>query len=82
MEIAGWMVLGLGVYLAVGVVFAVPFAFGLVGRVSPAARGAGLGFRLLIVPGCAALWPLMVWALVPGRVVEAAADFVDGEAGP
>lgn len=65
MDMARWILEGLGVYLALGVVFSVPFAFGLVGRVSPAARGAGWGFRLMILPGCAAVWPVLVWLLLP-----------------
>jgi hypothetical protein len=47
-------------YAVVGVLFAVPFvAFGA-GRIDPAARSTPLGFRLLILPGAAALWPLML----------------------
>ncbi len=47
-------------YAAVGVVFAAVFAVWGVARVDPAAKGAPLGFRLLILPGCAALWPLLL----------------------
>lgn len=55
------LVLGaIGVYLLMGLLFAAWFvAFG-VGRVDPVARGAGVGFRVLIAPGCAALWPWML----------------------
>lgn len=56
--------IALGAYLAIGAVFGVAFAFRLVDRVDPAARGAGWGFRLLIVPGAAALWP---WLLIRAR---------------
>ena len=51
-------------YLGIGTAFAVVFvAFG-VDRVDPMARGAGWGFRLLIAPGAALLWPLLLvrWA--------------------
>jgi hypothetical protein len=53
-----------GVYLAVGVLFALAFAARGVDRIDPSARGAGWGFRLLIVPGSAALWPWLAarWA--------------------
>lgn len=48
-----------GAYLGVGVLFALLFeAFGL-GATDPAARGAGWGFRVLIFPALAALWPIM-----------------------
>ena len=48
------------VYGGVGVVFGAAFvSFGL-GRVDPAARAAPLGLRLLLWPGSAALWPLLL----------------------
>lgn len=47
-------------YVAVGVVFALAFAWRGAGAVDPAAKRAGLGFRLLILPGSAALWPWML----------------------
>jgi hypothetical protein len=49
-----------GAYAAVGAVFAAAFATWGVQRVDPAAKGAPLGFRLLILPGSAALWPLLL----------------------
>ena len=51
-----WMALG---YAAVGCVFAVAFVVAGVHRIDPAAHGAGIGFRLLILPGAAAFWPLL-----------------------
>lgn len=51
-------------YLAAGVVFALAFAWRGAGAVDPAAKNATLGFRLLILPGSAALWP---WMLVKWR---------------
>ncbi len=62
------IVLGaLGIYLAIGLLFGLWFvAFG-VGRVDPVARQAGAPFRVLILPGAAALWPwlLMKWVGAP-----------------
>ena len=49
-----------GAYVAAGVVFAVAFVGWGVQQVDPAAKGAPLGFRLLILPGSAALWPLLL----------------------
>ena len=62
--IAGWMLAALGTYLAAGVLFAIPFVLVGAGRIDPGARGAPWSFRLLIVPGVAALWPLLLrrWA--------------------
>ncbi|MBZ0171310.1 MAG: hypothetical protein K8E66_02930 [Phycisphaerales bacterium] len=52
-----WIILGVGLYLVIGAVFAVAFVLVGVARVSPAARGTGLAFRLLIFPGSAVFWP-------------------------
>jgi hypothetical protein len=51
-------------YLAIGAMVALAFVAAGIGRVDPAARGAGWTFRLLILPGAAALWPLIAakWA--------------------
>lgn len=56
-----WLILVLGVYLVMGLGFAVVFVISGAGRISPAARGAGWGFRLLILPGAAVVWPLLAW---------------------
>lgn len=55
-----------GLYLAVGVFFALYFVWRGVNRVDPSAREGGVGFRLLILPGTVALWPLMVARLRAG----------------
>ncbi len=62
----------LGLYLAVGVLFALPFAFVGVQRIDPDAAGAGIGFRLVILPGVVMLWPLMArrWLRREGPPVE------------
>jgi hypothetical protein len=62
--IAAAFLILLGVYLACGLVFAVPFVCGGVNRVDPHARRGSWGFRLLIVPGTMAIWPLLLrrWA--------------------
>lgn len=48
-----------GIYLAGGLAFAVWFVIAGVGRIDPSAAGASAGFRLVLVPGAAALWPLL-----------------------
>ncbi len=63
-EFARLVVGAAGLYLAAGAVFAAAFvAFGA-GRIDPAAKGAPLGFRLLVLPGAIALWPYLLarWA--------------------
>jgi len=66
MGIADRLVLGAGCYLAAGLVFALAFVTAGVQRVDPAAHGAPWGFRLLILPGAAALWPLLLARWVRG----------------
>ena len=55
------------VYIACGLVFAPFFVWRGVGRIDPAAKGAGIGFRLVILPGVAALWPVMLRRWLGGR---------------
>lgn len=47
-------------YAVAGAVFALPFAWRGAGALDPAARTGSPGFRLLILPGSAALWPLLL----------------------
>ncbi len=48
---------GLASYGAAGTLFAVAFVWRGMGRIDPVARHAPLTFRLLMIPGSAALWP-------------------------
>ena len=59
------LVLGLGVYFALGLLVGLIYMFGGAGRIDPAAKDKGLPFRvrLLILPGVAGLWPLMLTKL-------------------
>ena len=54
-------------YLIVGLVFAVVFVLFLAGRVDHAARDATWGFRILVIPGIALLWPLLLIRVLRGR---------------
>lgn len=51
---------GVALYAAAGAVFAALFLSLGLSRIDNGAKGAGLGFRLLIIPGLIALWPLML----------------------
>lgn len=50
-------------YLAIGALFAVPFAFRFAGQLDPGARAGTLGFKLLLLPGALALWPALALRL-------------------
>jgi hypothetical protein len=47
-------------YAIIGVLFACAFVVRGVERLDPLAAGTGIGFRLLILPASAALWPLLL----------------------
>ncbi len=68
MAAAVWFVRLLAAYGAVGLVFAAAFIARGIQRVDPVAAGAPIGFRLIILPGVTALWPLMAvrWAKAAG----------------
>jgi hypothetical protein len=54
--LAQTFVYGLTAYVGLGLVFALVFVLSGVQRLDSEARGAGIGFRLLILPGVAAFW--------------------------
>lgn len=59
--VASWIVRITGIYLALGILFAVLFVWRGAGKIDPLAKQAAAGFRLMIFPGAAALWPLLLW---------------------
>ncbi len=64
--IAGLIVTGAGLYLAAGAVFALIWITVLAGRADPGARGAGIGFRLIIAPAAVLLWPVLLLKALRG----------------
>lgn len=58
-------------YLGVGLLVAVIMATFGAAATDHGARGAGIWFRLLIVPGAALLWPYMIGRLLSGWRVNA-----------
>jgi hypothetical protein len=66
-RLAEIVVAAAGAYVAAGVVFAVAFALWGVSRVDPTARVCTVGFRLIILPGATALWPLLTVRWIRSR---------------
>lgn len=68
-SLASALVMAVGIYLAIGLVFAIAFVTRGCRRIDPAAADGTLGFRLLILPGAAAFWPLLLrrWVVGAGR---------------
>jgi hypothetical protein len=56
----------LTVYAASGFLFALIFVFRGVQQVDSEVQGSGVGFRLLILPGVAAFWPMFIRRWVRG----------------
>lgn len=67
MLVAQWIVGVAGVYLGVGAVFAAAFALRGCQRIDPVAATGTWGFRIAIVPGAAALWPLLLRRWLAGE---------------
>jgi hypothetical protein len=51
----------LGIYLACGLVFAISFALFGAQKIDPHAAPGSWGFRVLLIPGAMAFWPLLIW---------------------
>ena len=54
-------------YAVTGLLFACAFLTMGIGQVDRASRGSGVGFRLIILPGVAALWPVMLKRWIRGK---------------
>jgi hypothetical protein len=65
-SIAGLLLKVAGLYAGAGLLFAVPFLLRGVERIDPAARGATPGFRLIVLPGVVALWPILLRRWIAG----------------
>lgn len=55
-----WYVRFIEAYATMGLAFALAFVTVGAGRIDPTARTGTWGFRVLIMPGAAALWPLLL----------------------
>jgi len=68
LELAAKLFVGsLTLYGVVGFVLAIAFLARGVSRIDTQAAGAGLGFRLMILPGVTALWPLLLKRWIRAR---------------
>lgn len=57
--VANWVVGIIGIYVGLGVAFAIPFLLKGLHKIDPAAREGTWGFKIAILPGVIAFWPLM-----------------------
>jgi len=70
MRAAEWFVNLLTVYAGIGAAFGIAFVLAGVQRIDSGAKGAGPGFRLMILPGVAALWPALLLRWIRHRAVS------------
>jgi hypothetical protein len=66
-QFAIYLVHALYLYALLGVLFAIAFVTVEVQRIDEQAAGSGWGFRLLLVPGSAAFWPLLLLRWISGQ---------------
>lgn len=57
--VANMIVIALGAYAGIGLLVGTAFIARGIDRVDPVATGSSWGFRLLVLPGAAALWPII-----------------------
>ncbi len=57
------------VYLGIGFLFSLAFVFAGAGKIDPDAQKGTIGFRLLIIPGSMALWPVLAKRWFSGQNV-------------
>lgn len=62
-----WLVMLIGIYFVAGIVAAVPIVLFGITRMDPAARGSSRLFRLTILPGVIAFWPLLLRRWLTGQ---------------
>ncbi len=62
----------LGFYLVLGMLYGLYFVTSGAARMLPAAKGAGFGFRLMILPGAMLLWPILLVRLIKGKTHQMA----------
>ena len=68
--LVSFIVESIAIYALLGLAFAVGFAARGAATIDPVARGASWGFRILVVPGAALLWPLLAWRWWSACAVE------------
>jgi hypothetical protein len=66
--VAKAFVFALEAYAGLGLIFAVPCVCVGVQRLDSEAQGSGIAFRLLILPGVVAFWPMLLHRWTRGSV--------------
>jgi len=48
------------IYLALGVLFVIPFLMKGLNKIDEGANGSTIGFKIIIIPGVIVLWPMLL----------------------
>lgn len=67
MWLADFLIDSLALYGLAGAIFSAAFVIAGIHRVDPVAEHAPWGFRLIVMPGAAALWPLLLVRWIRGK---------------
>ncbi|MEO0482904.1 MAG: hypothetical protein AAF138_04715 [Planctomycetota bacterium] len=73
-DVVNAVLAAVGVYMVIGLLFAVLFVARGARRLDPHAGGAPVLFKLMILPGSAALWPVLAWRWLAGRSMSRRGD--------
>ena len=55
------------IYLALGVFFVIPFLMKGLNKVDEGAQGSTIGFKIIIIPGVIAFWPVLLSKWMKGN---------------
>lgn len=66
LALANAIILILSAYLGVGVIVGILTVFFASSRLDPSAAAGTFGFRMMILPGAVALWPILLRRLLVG----------------
>ena len=74
--IAGIFGAGLFIYLCYGIVFSIAFLVKGISRIDETTHGSTWGFKIIIIPGAIALWPLLLqkWIKAKKNFIEPAEE--------
>lgn len=60
MPVISLLLISISIYLVIGFIFAIVFIIRGVTAIDEGAKGSGLGFRIIIIPGVMVFWPMLL----------------------
>ena len=59
-----------GIYVAIGFVFMIPFIIRGANKIDEGAHGSSVGFRIIIIPGVIIFWPFLLQKWLKAKAAE------------